>query len=247
MPIKKRPLLFGQILLILLLFWIALFFAWQTLSAVHFFYPIIYDALDIGAVIQQYGPLNVYKSDFEQTARAQHIQLFSEIVNAINQSGQGLAQIVYYDRHGQEVDTLLRVPEVVHLQDVANLLDSLRTASYWIILAWLLGVLFFKVKQWLLERIGYSILWVLGGLIGVATVVVLYDAQAIFYALHTMVFPEGNQWFFYYQESLMTTLMKAPDIFAVMAALLVSVAFFYFVLMLWLMNKYLGLERRVEQ
>jgi hypothetical protein len=36
------------------------------------------------------------------------------------------------------------------------------------------------------------------------------------------VFPEGHQWFFYYQDSLMSTLMKAPYLFGYIAlALLV--------------------------
>ena len=36
--------------------------------------------------------------------------------------------------------------------------------------------------------------------------------------MHEMVFPDDHQWFFYYQDSLMTTLMKAPDIFFAIGA-----------------------------
>ena len=46
----------------------------------------------------------------------------------------------------------------------------------------------------------------------------------VFYYLHTVVFPLDHQWFFYYKDSLMATLMKAPDIFAAIALQLLSVA-----------------------
>lgn len=39
----------------------------------------------------------------------------------------------------------------------------------------------------------------------------------VFYTLHEWVFPSDHQWMFSYQESLMTTLMKAPDLFAAIA------------------------------
>jgi hypothetical protein len=42
--------------------------------------------------------------------------------------------------------------------------------------------------------------------------------------LHTVVFPADHQWFFYYKDSLMASLMKAPDIFAAIAAQLLVVA-----------------------
>ena len=231
---------FGQGMLVLLSFWLALFLAWQSLSWLSFGYPLIYDALDIGATIQQYAPLNLYKSDFALTDRAQHLQLFADIVTAINHSGQGLAQMVYYDRSGQVIDTLLRPAEVLHLQDVANLLDHLRTFSYWVMLCLLGLIVWFKMRQQRLENIGATVLGVFASLIVIAVAVIAYDAQAIFYALHTLVFPEGHQWFFYYQESLMTTLMKAPDIFAAIALLLVSIAFGYFVFILWWIKQFLN-------
>ncbi|MFN2223885.1 MAG: DUF1461 domain-containing protein, partial [Candidatus Promineifilaceae bacterium] len=40
--------------------------------------------------------------------------------------------------------------------------------------------------------------------------------------------PPGHQWFFYYQDSLMTTMMKAPVLFAGIAAewLVLTIAVF---------------------
>jgi len=37
--------------------------------------------------------------------------------------------------------------------------------------------------------------------------------ENLFYGLHTIVFPDDHQWFFYYEDSLMSTLMQAPNIF----------------------------------
>lgn len=240
--IKLLPRL-GQIIMVFLTFWVSLFFAWQTLSIVSFCYPLLYDALDIGAVIQQYAPLNSYKFGFEQTLREQHITLFSEIVLAINQGGQGLAQLVYYDTKGHVMDTLLRPPEIVHLQDVANLLDRLRLSEYWAMVLLLGLIVVFKLTKTSLEYLKQTFVMVLGMIIIVSVAIFLYGAQNLFYALHVAVFPENHQWFFYYQESLMTTLMKAPDIFAVIAALLVGMALVYFIMMLWGIRQFLNLNK----
>ncbi|MCA1791191.1 MAG: hypothetical protein LC667_15470, partial [Thioalkalivibrio sp.] len=45
-------------------------------------------------------------------------------------------------------------------------------------------------------------------------VVGLMGPQEVFDGLHEWIFASGHTWFFYYEDSLMTTVMKAPDIFA---------------------------------
>ena len=52
----------------------------------------------------------------------------------------------------------------------------------------------------------------------------------IFYYLHTVVFPNNHQWFFYYQESLMSSLMKAPDLFAAIGLSLSVIAVIIYVI-----------------
>ncbi len=236
--IKSLPLL-GQILIIFLSLWIGLFFAWQTLSATHFFYPQIYDALDFEPFIEEFAPQNYYKSGFESTDREQHIALFGEIVDAINNKGQNLSQITYHDGKGNVIDKLLREPEVVHLQDVANLLDNLRTSEYWAIVILLIIIALFRATKTPLQHIGYTLLITLGIVAIIAVSITVYGARAVFYQLHTIIFPENHQWFFYYQESLMTTLMKAPDIFAVIAVLLTGLTLLYFAMILWATKKLL--------
>lgn len=228
---------------VLLSFWLALFLAWHTLSSVHFLYPLLYDTLDFGAVIQHYAPLNIHKSDFEQTDRTQHIALFAEIVRAINRGGEGLAEMVYYTPQGQVIDTFLHSAEVIHLQDVANLLETLTRATYWVMGGLCLLVMGLKWKKRPLNHLAKTLGWTLAALGGGTFLVIAWDAQALFYALHTLVFPEQHQWFFYYQESLMTTLMKAPDIFAAIAGLLLVVAFGYCAIILWLISRVLRVQK----
>ena len=52
----------------------------------------------------------------------------------------------------------------------------------------------------------------------------LIGAKRVFYSLHDLIFPAEHQWFFYYQDSLMSTMMKAPDFFAYVAAALAVLA-----------------------
>ena len=239
--IKSLPLL-GQIAIVVLSFWVGLFFAWQTLSATHFFYPQIYDALDFEPFIEELAPQNYYKTGFENTDREQRIALFGQIVDAINNKGQNLSEITYHDSDGNAIDKLLREPEVIHLQDVANLLEKLRTSEYWAIVILLIIVALFKMIKIPFQHIGRTLFITLGIVAIIAVSITIYGARAVFYQLHTIVFPENHQWFFYYQESLMTTLMKAPDIFAVIAVLLSGLAFFYFAMLLWTIRKLLNIN-----
>jgi len=232
----------AKICVVVLSFWLALFLAWHSLSLANFFYPVLYDTLDFGSIIQHYAPLNIHKSGFEQTDRAQHIALFGEIVSAINHGGQGLAEMVYYNSQGRVIDTFLHRAEVIHLQDVANLLEVLTQVTYWAMGILCALVIVFKLKKRPLNHLAKTLGWTLAGLGLLSALVIAWDAQAIFYALHTLVFPAEHQWFFYYQESLMTTLMKAPDIFAAIAALLLVLAFVYCAGLLWAISRILKQE-----
>jgi uncharacterized membrane protein len=61
--------------------------------------------------------------------------------------------------------------------------------------------------------------------------------REVFYAFHEAIFPPDHQWFFYYQDSLMSTMMKAPFLFGYIAAALVALALVYlwalFLLAVW--------------
>ena len=88
-----------------------------------------------------------------------------------------------------------------------------------------------RTNGWLQAARGF------GALLG-ALMVVVIGAKDVFYALHEWVFPSDHQWFFFYQDSLMSTMMKAPDFFGYVAAALVSLALIILCLILSAASRY---------
>lgn len=212
--------------------------AWHLLAQVNFAYPMGYKLLNISAQIQEFAPHNRYKAGFEQTSSAEHLRLFAEIVDSIQHHGKGLTEIKYTLPDGRSTE-LMHNAEIVHLQDVANLLDRLygigiSAGIIWIIL---LAIAYrFKLSPPPFARV------LLGSCIGLAAIsigIIGLGATEVFYWLHTQIFPEGHQWFFYYEESLMTTLMKAPDIFGFIALLLLGLIIVLWAASIWACNRLL--------
>lgn len=202
----------------LTLFISATLIAWHLLAQLDFAYPQAYELLEIDEHISRFAPQNHYRSQFELTSQEEHFQLFSKIITGIQNNGKGLATITY--SHAGKSSTLLREAEVVHLQAVANLVDRF----YWlgkasIIVSIILFVLIRQIKPQLpkFKQVMASIFFL--ALSGIVTFIIV-GPRKLFQWLHTQLFPEGDQWFFYYQDSLMTTLMKAPDLFGFMGVLL---------------------------
>jgi len=214
--------------------WIAaLWMAWGVLAHVNYGYGLWYQVLDIGANIQHYGPENYYRQGFELTSKEERLRLFAAIVDAVHHDPDKLSGIRYYHANGDVMGTLLRAPEIGHLEDVAALLVKLRVLG-WLALMGYGGLVLLGLRRGALCHPWQSarqLLVVLGS--GVAMVLLLGPTR-VFYWLHEWLFPPDHPWFFYYQESLMTTLMKAPDLFgAIAVALLVlSVGL---VVLLWLL------------
>lgn len=230
----------AQVLFVASLLSSALYLSWVSLSAVDFLYPLWYEVLNIGENIDRYGPENRFKRGFEDTDKAERLRLFGAIAEAVNQGGQGLATIAYADARGREI-ALLREPERIHLESVARLIDRLRVGAY-------LGLLLLVGTVAVLKLSGVALPSGRRVLVGVAVgaglgtaVVLALGAERVFYALHDWVFPAGEQWFFYYQDSLMTTLMKAPDLFGAIAVALLLVALAWVVVLLtgvrWLLRE----------
>ena len=218
-----------QAFFVISLVWSAGFLAWVSLAAVDFAYPLLYDVMDIDGHIEHYGPQNRFKSGFESTSREEQLALFAGINVAVHHGGRGLAELSYIDRSGERVQ-LLREPERIHLESVARLIDRLAWAS-WLMLA-ALAASVAALWRWHMSlpaprRVLAATLIV----IAVAAIAVLaIGPERVFNTLHTWVFPAGEQWYFFYQESLMTTLMKAPDLFGAIAVLLVLLGLVYFML-----------------
>lgn len=195
----------------------ASYLAWLALAQFNFLYPLWYDLIGIDHTIEIYAPQNRYRQEFEQTSKAERTRLFAAIVDAIHNHGDGLRGLVYHDASGRPLNKLLRNAEVVHLQDVARLIDMIRLIG--IIAIFVAGMLLFTVRRQRLPMPSFisltlSIVLPLGAIAGL---VLVAGPVEVFYWLHTLIFPPGHEWFFYYQDSLMSTMMKAPDLFGYIA------------------------------
>lgn len=211
--------------MVLILVLLSFYGSFMLVAKFNYGYPMFYHMLDMQQHIDKYAVQNDFsKQDFVLTDQQQRTELFSQIVKAVHSSGEGLEQITFTVTNGngaeQEI-AMLTSAEVIHLQDVANLINNIHLLVVFLLII-LIALLFFKPKQKADKK---SILLTLA-----ATVLSLFicfynfGATAIFYWLHEVIFPDNHQWFFYYQESLMSTSMKAPDLFLAIGALMLLVA-----------------------
>jgi len=212
--------------------------AWHLLAQVNFAYPLAYKLLDINAQVQEFAPHNLHKKDFEYTTAQEHWDLFAQITQSIQNHGKGLAEIEYTLPNGSHTP-FMHNAEVVHLQDVANLVDKLYTVGiiagvFWVML--LIAAYRYQLKLPSLPKV---LLGCCTLVIAISAIILSLGPTKVFYWFHTQIFPEGHQWFFYYEESLMTTLMKAPDIFAFIALLLLGLMIILWTASIWASNKIL--------
>lgn len=205
----------------------ALTLSWLVLASQNFMYPTWHDVGGIGEGIDRYGPKNKYKTGFGDTNKAQRVALFEQINRAVHRSGKGLAEIEYQTPSSRGPQKLLRIPEIVHLKDVAILIDTLKWAV--VVNTLLLFVILFFVF-----RLRRPILKLSAMCLGVGAVVVFGGAlvfsigpEKVFNQLHIWVFPKDHQWFFYYQDSLMSTLMMAPTLFGWIAGAILTLALLF--------------------
>lgn len=207
---------------------LALSITWVLLAQVQFLYGVWHDVGGIKEGIETYGPKNKYKEGFADTTRAQRIALFSEINQAIHRHGNGLSTIRYQTPTSQGYQYLLREPEVVHLRDVANLIDVMRWVVSLNFIVWLaLVAVTFRMRKpcfglkTQLPPMAFTFAVVVG-------VLCLFGPEAVFNQLHIWVFPDDHAWFFYYQDSLMSTMMLAPVLFGWIAATWLALAVMFF-------------------
>lgn len=207
---------------------LALSITWVLLAQAQFFYGVWHDIGGIKEGIAAYGPKNKYKEGFADTTRSQRIALFAEINQAIHHHGNGLSTIHYQTPTSNGDQYLLREPEVIHLRDVANLIDIMRWVVLLNAIVWLvLVVVTFKARKsyFGLKKQLPPMAFTLAVMVGILC---LFGPEAVFNQLHIWVFPDDHAWFFYYQESLMSTMMLAPVLFGWIAAtwLILAVMFF---------------------
>ncbi len=228
-------LLTGQLLAVSLL-------AWHLLAQVNFGYPLAYKLLSIESHIQVYGPQNRHKAHFAQTSPAEHRALFGEITRAVQNGGKGLADIHYRLPDGRTAP-LMREPEVIHLRDVANLITVFYQAGLIGAGVWVLMLGFARWQRLPMPSPARIAAGFLLALVIAGVAVAALGPTRVFYWLHELIFPDEHEWFFFYQDSLMTTLMKAPDLFGVIALWLVGLLLLLWGASLWLTRYWLDHPR----
>lgn len=216
---------------------VALLLAWQVLAKTNFWYPLWYDILKIDQTIATYGPRNRYRNHFENTTKTERVRLFSQLVEAIHQHGRGLEAIVYHDAKGRPIASFLTPPEILHLRDVARLID-LSLATGWgalLLLPVLIGLLALQKQP--MPSLSQLLLRITLGLMVISGTILLIGPVKVFYSLHTWLFPEEHPWFFYYEDSLMTMLMQAPAIFGYITLTLAALGMLFLLGILVLAKK----------
>jgi len=203
----------------------------------NFGYAFWYQQLAIDEHIAKFAPQNRQgKTGFEGTDYETRYHLFAGISEAVNNGGDGLRTLAYTDTDGT-TRVLLTDPEAVHLEDVAKLIDLLVPIGWFALVLLIVLAVAAKVGKIAMPGIGKSLLTLIVIAALCAVGIVAVGAHDVFKAMHEMVFPDDHQWFFYYQDSLMTTLMKAPDIFfAIGAAWAILASIIYLVLTLLLQS-----------
>lgn len=223
-------------LFLLLTFVATLPISWWGMAKVDFFYSSLYDGIGIDAHVQHYAPRNRFnKTEFEGTTKDERVDLFNAVVEAIHDKGHGLESLAYVRASNQQRVTLFTEAEVIHLKDVANLLEKLKPVMLGVIFVYLLLMFWVWIKRIKLPSAGrFSSLALM--LLGTVVLVLSFGPEKVFNQLHIWVFPENHQWFFYYEDSLMSTMMKAPDLFAYISGIWVFLSIFLTIIILKLMH-----------
>jgi len=201
--------------------------AWHLCAQINFAYPLGYKLLDLETHIAELAPRNRFKQGFELTRPEDHWRLFGQITQAVQSGGEGLAEISYKLPNGENTP-LMHKAEIIHLEDVSHLISRFYSTGLYAFILWIFCCALAYQQKLCLPSLRNIVLGFLGGVFILSSIVLSLGATDVFYWFHTKVFPEGHQWFFYYEDSLMTTLMKAPDIFAFIGLLLLIV-----LLVLW--------------
>ena len=217
-------------------FILSLSLSWAILYVLDFNYGFWHDHGGIEEGIEKYGPKNRFKEGFGDTDYEQRIDLFHKINVAVHSGGQGLAAISYESKTSDGPQKLLRQAEIIHLVDVANLIDSLRKFAIVNAFFWLLLVVLSCWRNATQPNFRYQLFGLVSVLMIAGVILVAVGPVDVFNQIHIWVFPKDNQWFFYYQDSLMSTMMLAPVLFGWIGIVLAALACVFFLLITLLVS-----------
>lgn len=217
---------------------VCFFLTWLFWSSQNFLYEVWYDHTELKEFIDYYAPQNKLKPEFSQTDREERIRLFNEILVSINSNGSGLDQIQFFSPNDERLGNLLTKSEINHLLEVSRLVTVFKTVS-WVSIVIFIASLFFIYFKKTRKRLDTKKIALTYIFVFVVFFILLFliGPLSVFEILHEFVFPEGHQWFFYYQDSLMTTLMMAPTLFMYFAVLWSLSSLILFFIMLFVIRK----------
>ncbi len=215
---------------------LSLYLSWIVLANANFLYGFWHDYAGIDENIERYAPQNNFRHGFETTDAQTRKALFAGIVIAIHQQGQGLQSLSYPHPTKPIAIPLLRTAEIVHLTDVANLIEFLKKLGWGALLIWGALSTYRLISRQPFPSTKTSLINVGFGLFIFAMPMAIFGAKKVFYQLHIWIFPADHQWFFYYQDSLMSTMMKAPDLFAYIGVSLLTLGLLLFILIVRLFH-----------
>ena len=221
---------FGNFGLTLALLVSCLYVSWQVLSQANFLYDQIYEHNNLEAHVNEFAPLNRNdKESFARTSKTERVRVFGDIAREINAGGGGLGSITYTPEGADAATPFLIEAERDHLQDVANLVSSLKPVGAVIaslLIAFYAFCWYYKVSRyqyfWRPSGVFVSLFQI--GAVAAICVAITFalGPQQTFYLLHEWAFSDKAQWFFYFEDSLMTTLM--PEVVFANIAVLLGVA-----------------------
>lgn len=201
--------------------------AWVVLYHIDFSYGRWHDLGGIGEAIEKYGPQNYYRTGFAETTKAQRESLFRQINYSVHNDGVGLKSIEY-SVVGHPTQTLLTPDEVGHLTDVAHLVNKVERLVIVGIIGWLLMAIYYYRAGIQPPSVFSQFLALCVLMILCVVLLFIIGPAKVFSQMHEWVFPPGHPWFFYYQQSLMSTMMFAPVLFGWIAIEWAVLTLFFF-------------------
>ena len=108
----------------------------------------------------------------------------------------------------------------------------MRKMLSWVALIAVIAFSLMFVLQMKFASIKYHLLGAAMLLTIIVCFILITGPTKVFYAGHELIFPSNHQWFFYYEDSLMSTMMKAPALFGPIACQLLVIAIALWLLLL---------------
>jgi hypothetical protein len=173
----------------------------------------VYQIEHIDEHIEKYGAINRQgKETFAETDTYTHYRIFNEMLKSVENRGEGLAEISYNYR-GKTIKFFTE-SEIIHMKYVADMIDLMKAPfTFFLILAGLISVvmIIFNIRPYVMT----DMFWISGFLLlPLSLSLQTLGFEKVFFWIHEIVFPDNHQWFFYYEDSLMSTLLKAPESFS---------------------------------